>query len=315
MLKKVQGFFALLWKVLLRFIREEGMNHAAALSYYTVFAIPPILIILIMLVGFFWGEVAIERHLFEEMSGVFGMESAKQIKLMLNKLKNDGSTTATFTGIATLIFSSTIVFYSIQHSLNRLWDIHHDIRHGFIKWVIDKFLSLSFLLSIGFLLLVSLGFQSAIAAINNYFGSTITETVANTTTGSVYLDQMFDWLKYVYDEYFTTGFFAIEYGIMLLINIATFTGIFKWLPDARTPWKVALTGGALTAILFEIGEVAIGYKMSTTDFSNSFGAAGALIVVFVWIFYSSCILYFGGVFTQLYGEKLGSPIVPVQAKH
>ncbi|NQY68505.1 MAG: YihY/virulence factor BrkB family protein, partial [Flavobacteriales bacterium] len=159
----IKDFLRLLWETVLKFIREEGMNHAASLSYYAVFALPPILIILISLIGFFWGQVDIESHLFEEMSTLFGEGGAEQIKLMLNKVESDGSIITTTIGVGTLLFSSTVVFYSIQHSLNRLWDIHHDIQHGFVKWMIDKVLSLSFIVSFGFLLAGSIGVQALVS--------------------------------------------------------------------------------------------------------------------------------------------------------
>jgi membrane protein len=314
MIQTIKDFFSLLWYTLLKFIREEGMNHAAALSYYTVFALAPILIILISLIGFFWGKVEIESHLFQEMSSVFGEGGAEQIRLMLDKVENDGSATATIIGFATLLFSSTIVFYTIQHSFNRLWNIHHDIRHGFVKWVIDKFLSLAFITSFGFLLTISLGVQAIISAVSHYFGSSMDSTFSNATTASPLLNEISAYIFMLYTDYFSFGFYVIEYLLVFTINALMFAGIFKFLPDARASWKVVIRGGLLTAVLFELGQMGIAWKMGTTDFSNSYGAAGALIIVFVWIFYSSCILFYGGMFTFFYGEKIGQPIKPILGK-
>ncbi len=285
--KNIKGFFFVLWRSVRHFIRDGAMNHSAALSYYTVFALPAILIVLISMVGYFWGEKDIEQQLFAEFSALMGPDGANMVKFMLDKVKSDSSHSATLVGIVMLLFSSTVVFYTLQHSLNTIWKISDEIRHGFIKYVIDKVLSLAFILSFGFLLMVSLGLQAFISWMNHYFGETMNNQVMTVSADPTLIDQALIYLKGIYDEYFSSVFFLLEYAIALLLNTLLFAGIFKFLPDAKVKWKVAIPGGILTALLFEAGQKFIGWKLGTTDFTSSYGPAGAIIIVFVWIFYSS----------------------------
>jgi len=311
-MQKIKIILRLLWLTLRRFIREDALNHGATLAFYTVFAFPAILMIIISMIGYFWGEAEIEHQLFSGMSGMMGEDGARVIQQMLDKVANDGSSTATWVGVITLLFSSTVVFYTIQHSLNRLWDINHDIQHGFIKYVLDKFLSLAFIIAFGFLLMVSLVLQTGIAWMNKYFKSTLSEFAATSEPEPGTFDQVMQYLHHLYVEHFSAGFFVLEFIIVLAVNAFLFTCIFKYLPDAKVKWKVALPGGLLTALLFEAGQDFIGWKLSHTDFSNTFGSAGAIIVVFMWIFYSSTIIFFGGIFVDLYGKTIGEPVRAVQ---
>ena len=316
-IEKVKDFFLLLWKTLRMFIREGAMNHSAALSYYTVFALPPILIVLISVVGYFWGEKDIEQQLFSEFSKLMGEEGASQVKFMLDKVNSDSSHSATILGIVMLLFSSTVVFYTIQHSLNMLWKISDEIRHGFVKYVIDKFLSLAFILSFGFLLIVSLGLQAFISWMNHCFGETLQDKVLSVSVDSSLFNQTLAYLHEIYTKYFSSVFFLLEFLIAFTLNSFLFACIFKFLPDAKVKWKIAFPGGLLTALLFEAGQKIIGWKLGHTDFSNSYGPAGAMIIVFVWIFYSSTIIFYGGLFVYLYGKKIGDPIkaIPGHSHH
>lgn len=315
MIKKTKDIASLLWIAIRKFIRDDAMNHSAALAYYTAFALPAILIILISLVGYFWSEQNIETHLFAELNKLMGEEGAKQVKFMLDKVEKDSSTSTAWIGVLMLLFSSTVVFYTIQHSLNRLWKIQDDIKHGFVKYVIDKVLSLAFIVSFGFLLLVSLGIQAFISWMNHYFSTSFNSSVAAIGTDPSLLEQMLRYLHGIYNDYFSSFFFLIEFLIALAINTMLFACIFKFLPDAKVKWKIAIPGGILTALLFEIGQKFIGWKLGHTDFTNSYGPAGAMIIVFVWIFYSSMIIFYGGIFVDLYGKKINEPIKAIEGHH
>lgn len=314
-MKKIKGILPLFWKTLRLFIREEAMNHSAALAYYTVFALPAILIILISVIGYFWGTQEIEKQLLGEFSKMMGPDGADQVKFMLDKVKSDGSHTATIFGIIMLLFSSTVVFYTIQHALNRLWKINDDIKHGFIKYVIDKFLSLAFILSFGFLLMVSLALQAFISWMNSYFGNAMEHTVQTFTSDPSLFEKSLKYLFDIYTKYFSAGFFIIEFLVALALNTFLFACIFKFLPDAKVKWKIAIPGGILTALLFKAGQQFIGWKLGHTDFTNSYGPAGAMIIIFVWIFYSSTIIFYGGIFVNLYGRHIGEPIKAIPGHH
>lgn len=314
-MKTLQRIPGLLWISLRRFIRDDALNHSAALSYYTVFALPAVLIILISSIGYFWGESAIEQRLFAELSRLVGSEGAGQVRFMLDKVRTDTSHTTTLLGIGMLLFSSTIVFYTLQHSLNKLWKIDEQIRHGFVKYVLDKLLSLAFILAFGILLAVSLITEALISWMNSYFGALAQSGALAIHSGSSLLDEALAWLQQLYNSYFSAGFLALELLVAIALNSLLFAGIFKLLPDARVKWRTALPGGLLTALLFRAGQFLIGWKLGHTDFSNSYGSAGALIIVFVWIYYSSTVVFYGGIFTDLYGKMTGNPIEAIPGKH
>lgn len=313
--KKILNFLGLLWKTLRRFISDDAMGSSAALAYYTAFALPAILIILISLVGYFWGEKEIESQLLSEFTRLMGEDGAQQVKFMLDKVASDSSSTTTWVGVIMLLFSSTVVFYTIQHSLNRLWKISDEIRHGFVKYVIDKILSLGFILAFGLLLTVSLGLQAIISWMDNYFSNYAAHKAQVVSTDPSLLDKSIAYLADIYMTYFSSGFFALEFLVVMTLNTLLFACIFKFLPDAKVKWKIAIPGGILTAFLFKIGQSVIGWKIGHTDFSDSFGPAGAIIIVFVWIFYSSCILFYGGIFVDLYGKMNGDPIKAIPGEH
>jgi membrane protein len=260
------------------------------------------------LIGYFWGKKEIEGQLLSEFGHLIGKDGAAQVKYMLDKVANDSDHTTTIVGIVMLLFSSTVVFYTIQHSLNRLWKITDDIRHGFIKYVIDKFISLGFILAFGFLLTVSLSLQAFIAWMDSYFSNFAQHKANIDEVDPTMLDKALAYLADIYMKYFSSGFFIVEFLVVLTLNTFLFACIFKFLPDAKVKWKIAIPGGILTALLFKIGQSIIGWKLGHTDFTNSFGPAGAIIIVFVWIFYSSCIIYYGGIFVDLYGKMIGEPI-------
>lgn len=314
-MKKVVKFLGLLWKTLRRFIGEDAMNHSAALAYYTAFALPAILIILISLIGYFWGKKEIEGQMLSEFGHLMGKDGAAQVKYMLDKVASDSDHTTTIVGIVMLLFSSTVVFYTIQHSLNRLWKITDDIQHGFVKYVLDKFISLGFILAFGFLLSVSLTLQAFIAWMDNYFSNFAEHRVQAAAVDPTMLEKGLAYLSDIYIKYFSSGFFILEFLLVITLNTFLFSCIFKFLPDAKVKWKIAIPGGILTALLFKIGQSVIGWKLGHTDFTNSFGPAGAIIIVFVWIFYSSCIIYYGGIFVDLYGKMIGEPVKAIPAKH
>ncbi|TAL60443.1 MAG: YihY/virulence factor BrkB family protein [Bacteroidetes bacterium] len=313
--KKTVDFLGLLWKTIRKFIRDDAMSLSAALAYYTAFALPAILIILISLVGYFWGEKEIEEQLLSEFTKLMGENGANQVKFMLDKVTSDSSSTTTLVGVMMLLFSSTVVFYTIQHSMNRLWKISDEIRHGFIKYVLDKVISLGFILAFGFLLTVSLGLQAFIAWMDNYFGDFAAAKAQVAVTDSSLLDKALAYLSDIYITYFSSGFFLIEFLVVMTLNTILFACIFKFLPDAKVKWKIAIPGGILTALLFKIGQSVIGWKLGHTDFTDSFGPAGAIIIVFVWIFYTSCILFYGGIFVDLYGKMIGEPVKAIPGEH
>lgn len=283
-------FFKLLVAAGKEFSKDDAFRHGAALSYYTVFALPPILIILISAIGFVIGEKEIETRIFSEMNEMFGEDGARQVQAMVSNIQSEGtSIVATIIGIAALLFSSTAVFYSLQKSLNTFWKVGDGGRGGFFKTVIDRMLSFAMILSVGFLLVVSLAMEALIAAINDYLADMFPDMTV----------------------YFV---FITKFAVALLVNTLMFVMIYKFLPDAKIKWKVALVGGLFTAFMFDLGEFGIGWYLGHTDIASTYGPAGSILLIFLWIFYSSQMIFFGAEFTYVYAKHSNNEITPMVRK-
>jgi membrane protein len=270
------------------FIDNKILKLSAALAFYTIFSLPAMLIIIISISDIFYGRAAIEGTLYHQIANFVGSDAAAQIQEMIRgaALSNSGSI-ATIVGIGTLLFGATSVFGEIQDSINRIWKLKAKPRkgRGFLKLVINRLLSFSLVISLGFLLLVSLLINGAMEVFIDH----LTKLFPNLTVI----------LVYVLNLILTFGITALLFGM-----------IFKVLPDARIQWKHVRAGAITTATLFMAGKFLIGYYLGHSKMSNTYGAAGSIIVMLLWVYYSAMILYFGAVFTHVYAAHTGSMIYP-----
>ena len=268
------------------FNEDKVPKLSASLAYYTVFSLGPLLIVVIFLSSIFFGREAIEGSIYTQMQGFVGPESAKQIQdIVKNATLADKGGLSAVIGIITLLIGATTVFAEIQDSINSIWGLKAKPKLGVMKIVKDRLLSFGIIGSLGFLLLVSLGVSTIIDALNTR-------------------------LQNLFPDVAVVVFYIVNLILTLVIVSGLFAVIFKVLPDAKIKWKDVIGGAIATAILFIIGKFLISFYISKSDVGITYGAAGSLVILIVWIYYSSIILYFGAEFTKAYAMKFGTEIHP-----
>ncbi len=269
------------------FIDNKVFKLSAALAFYTIFSLPAMLIIVISVSDIFYGRAAIEGTLYHQISAFVGADAALQIQETIRGAAlSQSSYFATIVGIITLLFGATSVFSEIQDSINHIWRLKSKPKGtGFVKLVVNRLLSFSLVISLGFLLLVSL-------LINGLMDMLITR------------------LTVMFPELTVVVVYAVNIIITFGITALLFAMIFKVLPDARIKWSHVRAGAFTTAILFMLGKFLIGYYLGHSKLSSTYGTAGSVIVMLLWVYYSAMILYFGAVFTHVYAVHTGSRIYP-----
>jgi membrane protein len=271
------------------FIDNKVMKLSAALAYYTIFSIPALLIIIIWVSDIFYGRQAVEGGVYGQIAGFVGKDAALQIQETIrNATLSSGSNWAAVIGVVTLVIGATGVFTEIQDSINQIWHLKAKPYkgRGWLRLIINRLLSFSMVITLGFLLLVSL-------VINGLMDVFLTRLALRFPDLQVYVVYIFN---FVFTFFITAFLFAI---------------IFKLLPDARIKWKDVRAGALTTAILFMGGRFLISYYLGhNSRMTSAYGAAGSLIVILLWVYYSSIILYFGAVFTRVYAISRGCQIFP-----
>lgn len=268
------------------FINDNAIKLSAALSYYTIFSLAPLLIIIISLSGIFFGDEAVSGRIFGQISGLVGSEAALQIQEIIKNVKLSNSNTyAAVFGLVILLLGASGVFAEIQDSINYIWGIKAKPKRGLIKYIYNRLMSFSMIGSVGFLLLVGLIVNSLVDILSTRLSEIFPKNL-------VYL------------------FYAIN--ILLVFGIITtlFTIIFKTLPDGKVAFRDCVVGASFTSILFMIGKFAIGYYLGSYNMASIYGAAGSIIIILVWVYYSAIILYFGAEFTKVYAYTHGQKIIP-----
>ena len=268
------------------FIADNGMKLSAALSYYTVFSLPPLLIIVISLCGFFFGAEAVRGEIFGQINGLVGNAVAIQIQDTIKNVKLSNSNGfVTTLGIIILFIGASGVFSEIQDSLNYIWGIKAKPKRGLIKFMYNRLMSFAMIGSVGFLLLVGLIINSVMDVLSK-------RLVEYFPQETIYL------------------FYAINILVVLIIITLLFTFIFRTLPDGKVVLRDCFIGASFTAVLFMIGKFAIGAYLGSSAIASVYGAAGAIILILVWVYYSAIILYFGAEFTKVYAHTHGQKIIP-----
>ena len=266
----------------------RGLKFSASLAYYTIFSLAPLLVLTISLAAFVFGQDAAEGKVFEEINGLVGDNAAAQIETMLQNVRvKEDNTLAFLIGIGTLLIGATTVFSDMQHSINRIWEIKPKPKRGWVKLIKDRLLSSSLVLSLGFLLIVSLIINGLLMVFLDYVRRLFSDL-------AVYLS------------------IALDATINFIVISALFGVIFKFLPDVRIKWKDVRAGAIFTALLFMLGRVLIGFYIQTTGQGSTYGAAGSIIVVLLWVYYTAAILYIGASFTRAYTESRGRHIAPAE---
>ena len=287
-------FIRLLNNTIQSFLNDNALKFSAALSYYTVFAIAPLAIIIIAVCGYFYGETEVRSELLGQISELIGPNAAMQIENTMQNINIDGENKlAAIVGGITLLFGASGVFAEIQSSINYIWGFKAKPTKGIIRFVVNRLLSFSMIVSLGFILLVTLILNSTLDFIYNNF----------------FID-LFDFSVYL--------MLVLNNVVIFLVVSILFAIIYKVLPGAFIRWKDTFVGAMFTAILFMLGKYIIGFYLGNTNITSAYGAAGSVLLILVWVYYSAMILYFGAEFTKeyckMYGvkirpDKLSSPIV------
>lgn len=270
------------------FIDNKVLKLSAALAFYTIFSLPAMLIIIIKVSNIFYGKAAIEGTLYNQIAGFVGDGAAAQIQQTIrNAAVAHNSNFATIAGIITLLIGATSVFSEIQDSINDIWKLKAKPKKGkgVLKMFINRLLSFSIVVSLGFLLLVSLMINGV-------------------------MDLLINKLTLLFPELTVIMVYAFNLIITFGITALLFGMIFKVLPDARIQWKEVRVGAFTTALLFMAGKFLIGYYLGHSELSSTYGTAGSAIIMLLWVYYSAMILYFGAVFTHVYAAHTGSKIYP-----
>ena len=285
-------FFKNAWKItkqtFVDFFDNKVLKLSAALAYYTIFSLPALLIIVIWISDIFYGREAVEGTVYGQIAGFVGKDAATQIQETIrNAALSTDSGIATIVGLITLIIGSTSMFGEIQDSINQIWRLKPKPKKGkgWIKLLLNRLLSFSMIITLGFLLLVSL----AVNGILEVFINRLTAAFPETQVVVVYIINL-----------------ILTFAIISFL----FGFIFKVLPDAKIRWRHVRAGAFTTALLFMIGKFLIGYYLGHSKMSSAYGAAGSVIVILVWVYYSAIILYFGAAFTRVYAIHRGSHIFP-----
>lgn len=281
--------FKLAWELLKETFSEwqedRAARLAAALAYYTVFSLAPLLIIALGIAGLALDPDTAGRYLTGQVRGLIGNEGAGVIqRIVQNASQPASSIRATLIGLGTLLFGAMGVFNQLQDALNTVWEVTPKPGQGFIDFVKARLLSFMMVLAIGFLLLVSLIVSSVLTALNNYVADLIP---VNLVFGRN--------LEFVVSFGFITLFFAM---------------IYKILPDAEVSWGDVGVGAAATAFLFGVGKFLLALYLGGQSFGSTYGAAGSILILLLWVYYSAQIFLFGAEFTQVYARRFGSRIVP-----
>lgn len=261
---------------------------AAALAYYTIFSLAPLLIIVIAILSLFFSQGQAQEQLISQLQSLFGADVASTIRTMIeNRESSGGNVFASIIGFVILLVGATGVFAQLQSALNQIWNVKPDNKtNGLWQLVRVRLLSLGMVLAIGFLLLVSLVLSAGLAALNGALSSAL--------PGADILWQ------------------ALNFVLSLAAISAVFALMFKYIPDVQIAWRDVWVGGFVTALLFVIGKTLIGLYLGNSGVASSYGAAGSLVVLLLWVFYSAQIVLLGGEFTQVYANRFGKGIEPAE---
>lgn len=263
------------------FSKHDTSTLSAALSYYTIFSIAPMLLIIISLAGLFLGPEAVEGEITKQIGGLVGPESAKTIQDIVKSAYKPGKNIIfTALAIVMLLLGSTGVFGQLRTALNTIWDVKPEAKKPAIKFFINKVFSIAMIGALAFLLLVTLVVQSALSAFTAYLNNHLPDV-------SVIL------------------FKVLDIVISLAVTTTLFAFVYRYMSDARPRWRTVWKGALATTILFGIGKYAIGLYLGSSDFSTTYGASGSIIVLIVWVFYSSQIVFLGAELTRALAIEKG----------
>lgn len=267
---------------------KDPFRQSAVIAYYAIFSIPGLLVLIISVAGYFFGNETVNNNILEQISSTMGSETSKQISQILIKSTQSKSTVwGSIIGVIILLVGSTAVFVELQKSLNLIWRVEVAPQNGFFTILKARLFSFGLILAIAFLLLISLVVSTA-------------------------LSSMADWVKEYTDDSTIVFFNIINFIFSFAVISMLFALMFKILPDAKIKWKHVWLGAIVTGILFTIGKTILAFYFSTADPASIYGVAGSVVIILLWVSYSSMILFFGAEFTAIYAKFYSGTIPPTE---
>jgi membrane protein len=276
---------ALLKQTFSEWSEDKAPRLAAALAYYTLFSIAPLLIIVIGIAGFFFGRSTAQQAILNQISGLMGQQSASAIQAILQNTRSPGAgIAAAVIGLIVLLLGASGVFGQLKDALNTMWEVRPKPGQGIGEVIRQRFFSFSMVLGVGFLLLVSLVISTLLQAFSNL--------IQNFLPGSLLILQIAN--------------FVVSFLVIMLVFALT----FKFVPDAKIDWEDVWLGAAVTSLLFTIGKLAIGIYLGNSNVGSTYGIFSSLVIILIWVYYSAQILLLGAEFTRVYANMFGSHVVP-----
>jgi membrane protein len=286
MTRSLKSIFALVKQAASEWIDQGVSRLGAALAFYTLFAIAPLFVIVLAIAGLWFGEEAARRELFSQVSGLVGSEGGEAIQALVSAAhKPKTGAWAAIIAVAALFVGATGVFVQLQDALNSIWGVRRVPGRGLRNFIKDRLLSFALIVGIGFLLLVSLVLSAGLAALSKFMVG----------------------LPPAQETIWQGINFVVSFGVITLL----FAMIFKVLPDVKIAWRDVWIGAVITALLFNFGKHLLGLYLGRSSVTSAYGAAGSLVIVLLWVYYSAQILFFGAKFTQIYSSRHGSHLEPM----
>lgn len=291
-IKRLKDIWTIVKDSVIDFWEADPMSHAAAIAFYTIFSLPAVLIIIISIAGSFFGEESVRQELYASISQMVGQDSADRVRTIIeNTSIAKPSTLANLIGIGILLFSATTVFTILQHALNEIWRVmEKPERSSIIKLAIDRGISFIMVLLLGIIMAASFLVDTALVLISEYLNSNLPENAL-----ILDLDYFFNMSNYLLSTVVITTVFAI---------------IFKILPDVKVKWKDVFIGALVTTVLFVLGKYLMSLYLESSSMTSAYGAAGSLVVLLMWVYYSAFILLYGANFTKIHAKCSGRPTIP-----
>ena len=282
----VHSSWSILKETVKNFFDDDSFSHASSIAFSTIFSLPAILIIALAVGSAFYERNVVQEELINQVGRLVGQETSKEIESIIAQAVFDSSGWwARTIGIITLVVSATTVFMSLQNSLNKIWGIKPKPERGWLKYIVNRLLSLAMVISFAFVLLVSLVVDTVLVVFQGF----LTRIMAGTTL------------------YLVTGLnLVISLGIVTVI----FGLLFKVLPDAKIRWRHVWVGALITTLLFTLGKYLIGFYLGSSSLNSAYGAAGSLVIILLWVYYSTVIFLFGAELTSVYAKFKGAAIQP-----
>jgi membrane protein len=282
----LKKFWLLLKDTYAQWNEREPFSNSIIIAYYAIFSLPGLLVIIINVAGYFYDEKAVTRRITEEIQAMVGGNTAEDVGAIIEKAnESKGTVLASILGIATLLFGATGVFYQMQQILNKMWEVKPKPKQKILKLIRDRVFSFGLILAVGFLLLVSLVLSAALSAFA-------------------------DWVAGNFSESLNIVFKLLDILFSFAIVTILFASVYKFLPDAKISWKDVWIGALLTSALFVVAKFALGLYFGKSDPASTYGAAGSIILIMLWVSYAGLILLFGAEFTQVYANRYGKKIRP-----